>query len=73
MDHIDGARLTQQHVAPLLESADTVLQQAALEIITSREGWSDQIIAFLDDWLGSDGLDTQRAQIAFCVGNAVFY
>ena len=41
-----------------------MLKRAALQIVTAREGWSDQIIAFLQEWSISDGHDSTHAPTA---------
>jgi putative heme-binding domain-containing protein len=63
LDQIDPSRLTQQHVAPLLQSDDAILRRAALAIVTAREGWSDQIISFLDGWVGAND-DPAQVELA---------
>ena len=64
LDRMDDQRLTQQHVAPLLESDDAILRRTALEIVTNREGWSDQIIDFLKDWVAEKELDLADVSVA---------
>jgi putative membrane-bound dehydrogenase-like protein len=50
LDQMAPAKLKQSHVARLLESNDLAVRQATLRIVTAREGWSDQVLGFLNDW-----------------------
>ena len=62
LDQMAPDRLQQSHVAPLLETDDVMLRHATLKIVTSRDGWSDQIIAFLKGWLsGTETTESERA------------
>ncbi|MCH7708534.1 MAG: hypothetical protein IH884_08575, partial [Myxococcales bacterium] len=64
LDQMAPKRLTQKHVAPLLESGDVTLRRTALKIVTSRDGWSDQIIAFLKSWTASKQSKPTETMIA---------
>ena len=64
VDRIDSERLRQNDVAPLLKSDDPAVRSAALEIVTSRTGWSEQIVAFLAQWLQEDPVDPRKTRIA---------
>ena len=64
LDRIDASRLTQEQVAPLLESDDSILKQAALKIVTTRPGWSDRLIEFLEEWVGGAAQDPSASSIA---------
>ena len=64
LDRIDSERLTENDVAPLLKSDDPAVRDAALELIASREGWTDQIIEFLAQWLLETPVDAGKTRIA---------
>ncbi|MEE3369494.1 MAG: PVC-type heme-binding CxxCH protein [Planctomycetota bacterium] len=64
LDRIDSERLTEKDVAPLLKSDDPAVSNAALELIASREGWTDQIIEFLALWLQETPVDAAKTRIA---------
>ena len=60
-------------MAPLLDTDDPDLRQTALDVISRREGWSDEIIALLDQLLQRPdrlSAETERlltgALLAFC-------
>ena len=57
LSQIDAEQLTRSHVSPLLETDDPRLQQAVLDLISQREGWSDEIIAFLDTFIAQSQVD----------------
>lgn len=71
-EYVGNAELTRQQVAPLLDTDDADLQQAALEVISRRPGWSDEILLLAAQWLRSPKLDVQQQQaltgtlLAFC-------
>jgi len=70
LDRIDSAKLTRSHVAPLLESDDDRLRQTALELVSQRDGWSDQIIGFLRTIVSRDTLDArQQASVRGAIVN----
>jgi putative membrane-bound dehydrogenase-like protein len=64
LDQIAPRRLTQQHVAPLLDSDDVKLRQATLAIVASRDGWSDQTISFLEKWRSAKASEDAEMAIA---------
>lgn len=45
------ASLNRDQVLPLLKSSDPLLQETALRVITSRDGWSDDVVELLSDWI----------------------
>jgi len=45
------APLEREQVLSLLKSSDPRLQETALNVITSRKGWSDEVIGLLSQWL----------------------
>lgn len=51
LDRIDSEKLTREHVAPLLQTDDERLRRTVLELISQRDGWSDQIVEFLEDYI----------------------
>lgn len=54
LDQMPAGGLKQEMMAPLLDTVDPLLQQAALEIISRRPGWADATIGLLGDWLGGN-------------------
>ncbi|HUR39434.1 MAG TPA: c-type cytochrome, partial [Planctomycetota bacterium] len=50
-------------VTPLLDPVDLSLQQAALKVITSRPGWSNEIFGLVRQWLSEKSLDDARAEL----------
>ena len=70
LDRIDSRRLKPGHVSPLLETDDARLRQAALDLISQRDGWSDQIIGFLRDYIVQQGIDpSQDAMVRGALAN----
>lgn len=51
LDQMNAGDLTRELVAPLLDTDDPDLRQTALDVISRHEGWSDEIIALLDQLL----------------------
>ncbi len=51
LDQMEGGNLQQDEVVPLLDTDNLRLQQAALDIITRREGWADAVVERVGDWL----------------------
>ena len=51
LDQMEDGNLTRELVTPLLDTDHQRLQQTALEIMNSREGWSKEILALLKDWI----------------------
>jgi putative membrane-bound dehydrogenase-like protein len=64
LDRIAPQRITQKQAVPLLESDDALVKQTALEIIAARPGWTDQIIAFLEDWTVAGRGGSAQASVA---------
>jgi len=54
LERIDASKLTQSHVAPLLETDDERLRQTVLDLVSQRKGWSDQVIAFLKEFVAQN-------------------
>ncbi|MBI4623615.1 MAG: HEAT repeat domain-containing protein [Verrucomicrobia bacterium] len=71
-EYLGNTKLTRQQVAPLLDTDDGDLQQTALEVISRRPGWSDEIVLLAAQWLRSAELDLKQQQalagtlLAFC-------
>lgn len=72
LDQMNSGGLTRELVAPLLDTNDVALQQAALEVIQKHEGWAAEITGLLGGWLAQDKLSPQQATmvrgalLAFC-------
>jgi len=64
MNQMDPGRINQGHVSPLLESDDIALRRTALDIVTNRDGWSDQIIQFLSEWTKKTKINEAETKIA---------
>ena len=60
LDRIDPAKLRQSHVAPLLATDDERLRQTVLDLVSERDGWSDQIIDFLKEYTTHDQVNSHR-------------
>ena len=60
LESIDATQLTHSLVSPLLETDDVQLRQAVLNLISEREGWSDEIIAFLQEYTARNKADPSR-------------
>ncbi len=64
LDQMEHGHLTRKQVAPLIGSSDQMLRNTALRIVTSRPGWSDEIIDVLSDWTNSRGSDLATNELA---------
>ncbi|MGL5096177.1 MAG: HEAT repeat domain-containing protein, partial [Planctomycetia bacterium] len=51
LDQMNPDALTREQVTPLVDSPDPALVQTAIEIITRRPGWADEITGRVGDWL----------------------
>jgi putative membrane-bound dehydrogenase-like protein len=60
LDQMDGGNLTREQVVPLLDTDDPALQQEALRIIGSHEGWATETLSLLRGWLQENKLSTER-------------
>jgi putative membrane-bound dehydrogenase-like protein len=60
LDQMAKGTLTREQVVPLLDTDDCDLQQAALEVMGRRPGWSSEAIGLLRGWLGSASLTTAQ-------------
>src|SRR5206468_660044 len=56
LDQMKDGGLTRQQVVPLLDTDDGDLQQAALDVMSRRPGWSGEAVGLLHGWLSSDTL-----------------
>jgi putative membrane-bound dehydrogenase-like protein len=63
LDQMDHGDLTPDLVTPLLDPADAALQQAALKVITSRPGWSNELFGLVRAWLGEKSLEDVRQDL----------
>jgi putative membrane-bound dehydrogenase-like protein len=63
LDQMDHGDLTPDLVTPLLDPIDAALQQAALKVITSRPGWSNEIYGLVRAWLGERSLEEVRQDL----------
>lgn len=62
LDQMERGELTRDNVAPLLDTDDPDLQQAALAVISRHEGWSDEIRKLIDQWLATVELTAAQEQ-----------
>jgi putative membrane-bound dehydrogenase-like protein len=63
LDQMDEGNLTPDLVTPLLDPIDAALQQAALKVITSHSGWSNEIFGLVRQWLGEKSLEDVRQDL----------
>ncbi|MBI3858003.1 MAG: HEAT repeat domain-containing protein [Planctomycetes bacterium] len=63
LDQMDGGNLTPDLVTPLLDPVDPALQQAALKVIMSHSGWSNEIYGLVKQWLGERSLEDDRQDL----------
>jgi len=63
LDQMDHVILKPEMVTPLLDPIDLALQQAALRVITSHSGWSNEIFGLVREWLSTTALDPDRAEL----------
>jgi putative heme-binding domain-containing protein len=64
LDQMPASRLTRDQVIPLLDTDDPELQQAALDVISRREGWAGEISRLIAEWLAKPSLtETQRTAL----------
>jgi putative heme-binding domain-containing protein len=54
LDQMPRGALTRELVAPLLDTDDTDLQQTVLAVISRHEGWAEDTLGLLRNWLQSD-------------------
>jgi putative heme-binding domain-containing protein len=60
LDQMADGGLTRDQVVPLLDTDDGDLQQAALDVMGRRPGWSSEAIGLLRGWLKSDTLSAAQ-------------
>lgn len=60
LDQMKSGNLARDEVAPLLDTGDASLQQAALDVIVKHPGWSEEILGLVREWIRED-LDEKRA------------
>jgi putative heme-binding domain-containing protein len=64
LDQMPASRLTRDQVIPLLDTDDPELQQAALDVISRREGWAGEISRLIAEWLAKPSLtESQRTAL----------
>ncbi len=64
LDQMKAGQLTREQVVPLLDTDDPELQQAVLEVMGRRPGWSGEVIGLLRGWLRNPGLsDRQQSSL----------
>ncbi|HVR86930.1 MAG TPA: PVC-type heme-binding CxxCH protein [Planctomycetota bacterium] len=63
LDQMENGNLKPEMVTPLLDPIDLALQQAALKVITSHSGWSNEIFGLVREWLSAASLDPERAEL----------
>lgn len=62
LDQMEHGALRQDEVLPLLAVNHPPLVEAALEVISRREGWGAAVVGLFQSWLGAD-LNDDRAEI----------
>jgi len=60
LDQMGAKALSWEQVAPLLQTDDTALKQAALEVMAKRPGWSGDLADYLDRELGKRQYEEAR-------------
>ncbi|MGE3780339.1 MAG: PVC-type heme-binding CxxCH protein [Pirellulaceae bacterium] len=63
LDQMPDGGLTREQVAPLLDSADELLQQAALRVVSHRANWSATALPTLRQWLRRSSLAADQEQL----------
>lgn len=63
LDQMGAEQLTRDLVAPLLDTDDAALQQAAVEVISKRPGWAEGLLERLEGWLDDAALDAGRTSM----------
>lgn len=62
LDQMPEGRLRRDEVLPLLATSDAGLRDAALDVISRREGWAAETVSLLKDWLAVE-LVSDRSEI----------
>ncbi len=72
LDQMKDGNLARDQVVPVLDTDDSALQQAALEIISNRPGWSGAVQGLLRKWLETAKLapDQERSLTGALLGFA---
>ncbi|MBI3467084.1 MAG: hypothetical protein HY000_29060, partial [Planctomycetes bacterium] len=60
LDQMKGGQLTRDLVVPLLDTDDPQLQQAALDVISRQEGWANEVITLVRDWVNTETLSPDK-------------
>jgi putative heme-binding domain-containing protein len=60
LDQMKAGQLTREQVVPLLDTDDPELQQAVLEVMGRRPGWSGEVIGLLRGWLAGPALSDKQ-------------
>ena len=60
LDQMKDGNLTREQVVPLLDTDDPDLQQAVLEVMGRRPGWSGEVVGLLRIWLASKRLSAAQ-------------
>jgi putative heme-binding domain-containing protein len=60
LDQMKAGQFTREQVVPLLDTDDPELQQAALEVMGRRPGWSGEVTGLLRTWLTSPTLSDRQ-------------
>jgi putative heme-binding domain-containing protein len=63
LDQMEGGNLKPEMVTPLLDPIDPALQQAALKVITSHSGWSNELFGLVREWLSQAELNPERTEL----------
>jgi putative heme-binding domain-containing protein len=62
LDQMENGNLTREEVLPLLATSDAALREAALDVISRRDGWAGETITLFQSWLAAE-LSTEQADI----------
>jgi len=60
LDQMPDGNLTRDMVAPLLDTDDLALQQAAMRVIEQHSTWADEIVALLAELLAAPTISTDQ-------------
>lgn len=64
LDQMPSGNLRREDVAALLATSDVPLQTAALEVLSRRKGWTDELVTSVEQLLSQSELnDSQRALV----------
>jgi putative membrane-bound dehydrogenase-like protein len=64
LDQMDSGGLTRDLVAPLLDTDDQRLRQAAIDVITRHKSWAGELVEHLRAWLTVADTDPEHLAVA---------